>query len=95
MGGYSKLPRQLLKVLGASRKLLILTHENPDPDAIAFGAGLAYVALAKLGLDVTIAYSGIIGRAENKAMVEVLDIDMVEFEPGLLESGPVVAVVDT
>ncbi|MBW3670363.1 MAG: hypothetical protein KY432_01685 [Acidobacteria bacterium] len=54
-------------------KLLIFTHDNPDPDSIASAAAMAHLLREKRGTDATLAYSGIVGRAENRAMVEQLD----------------------
>lgn len=55
---------------------LILTHDNPDPDAVASAFALQLLLEQKRGLHARIAYSGIIGRAENRAMVELLDLGM-------------------
>jgi len=57
---------------GAGR-LLILPHNDPDPDAIASAVALRYLLAERLGMESTIAYQGIIGRAENKALVHYLD----------------------
>jgi len=56
--------------------LLILTHDNPDPDCIASSAAMRYLLKKRRNLDATTAYSGIIGRAENRAMVRLLDLPM-------------------
>ena len=52
--------------------VLILTHHNPDPDALAAGAGLAYLLEYKWGLEVHKKYSGLVARAENIAMLKHL-----------------------
>jgi len=52
--------------------VLILTHHNPDPDALAAGAGLAYLLESKWGLAVHQRYSGLVARAENIAMLKHL-----------------------
>jgi nanoRNase/pAp phosphatase (c-di-AMP/oligoRNAs hydrolase) len=54
--------------------LLILTHENPDPDSLASAAALRHLLKETRGIDATIGYSGIIGRAENRAMVKLLNL---------------------
>jgi len=59
------------KALG-SGPVMILTHSNPDPDALASGAGLAYLIGEIWGIKVQLAYSGLVGRSENKAMMELL-----------------------
>jgi len=52
--------------------VLILTHDNPDPDALASGKALATLFRSNWNIDSELIYSGIIARAENKAMLEIL-----------------------
>jgi nanoRNase/pAp phosphatase (c-di-AMP/oligoRNAs hydrolase) len=52
---------------------LVLTHDHPDPDALASAMALTKV-LRGLGRRATAAYGGIIGRAENREMVRALKI---------------------
>ena len=65
--------RKLLQVAKGHANALVLTHDNPDPDAVASACGLAHV-LEDAGVRATAAYGGIIGRAENKAMLKVLHL---------------------
>ncbi len=65
---------ELDQILLSQRRLLIVLHDNPDPDALASGAALSYLARKRCGVSATIAYGGIIGRAENRAMVRELKI---------------------
>lgn len=51
---------------------LVLTHDNPDPDALASTAVLATILRRRFGRRVTVAYGGMIGRAENREMVRAL-----------------------
>jgi len=69
---FAKLVRQK----SAAGRWLILTHDNPDPDSIAAAAGLAKLLRRSFRRQATIAYGGIIGRAENQEMVKVLGIRM-------------------
>jgi nanoRNase/pAp phosphatase (c-di-AMP/oligoRNAs hydrolase) len=73
---------------------LLLTHNDPDPDAIASGMALAYLLQQRLDLATTLAHGGIVGRAENKALVRLLAIEMHpldQVDPGKYD---VVALVD-
>lgn len=54
--------------------LLILTHDHPDPDAIASAWALSYLAQRLRGVESRIVYGGIIGRVENQSMVRLLRI---------------------
>jgi nanoRNase/pAp phosphatase (c-di-AMP/oligoRNAs hydrolase) len=56
---------------------LVLTHDNPDPDAIAAAVVLAGILRRAFGRPATAAYGGIIGRAENREMVHALGISLV------------------
>jgi nanoRNase/pAp phosphatase (c-di-AMP/oligoRNAs hydrolase) len=39
-----------LRKLPVKKNVLIMTHDNPDPDAIASGWGLSYLLNKKIGL---------------------------------------------
>ncbi|HVR27920.1 MAG TPA: DHH family phosphoesterase [Thermoanaerobaculia bacterium] len=54
------------------RRWLILTHDNPDPDALASAAVLAQLFKRRYRVSATVGYGGIIGRAENLEMVRAL-----------------------
>jgi nanoRNase/pAp phosphatase (c-di-AMP/oligoRNAs hydrolase) len=56
----------------AKGRWLVLTHDNPDPDALASAQILARVLRQAFQQKVTVAYGGIIGRAENREMVKSL-----------------------
>ncbi len=67
---------ETLRALLAGRKrLLILTHNNPDPDSLGGAMGLAEFARKVAGIEVDFAITGRILRAENQAMVRELEID--------------------
>jgi nanoRNase/pAp phosphatase (c-di-AMP/oligoRNAs hydrolase) len=62
----------LVERLPKSGRWLVLTHDNPDPDALASAQILARVLRQACRQKVTVAYGGIIGRAENQEMVKSL-----------------------
>lgn len=53
---------------------LLLPHDNPDPDGLASAFALQYI-LAQRGIDAVVAFGGMIGRAENRAMVRNLSLE--------------------
>ncbi len=63
---------QLLNVLSDFRRVLIVMHDNPDPDAIAAGWALHCLITECLGKPVRLVGGGSIVRAENKHMVALL-----------------------
>jgi nanoRNase/pAp phosphatase (c-di-AMP/oligoRNAs hydrolase) len=74
--------KRLHRVLESlSGPLAVLTHDNPDPDAI--GSALALVRIAEsLGVDADACYFGEISHQENRALVNLLDLDLRALEPG-------------
>jgi nanoRNase/pAp phosphatase (c-di-AMP/oligoRNAs hydrolase) len=74
--------QRLRRVLTAVEGTLgVITHDNPDPDAI--GAALALVDVARsMGVDAVPCYSGEISHQENRALVNLLDLDLRLLEPG-------------
>jgi nanoRNase/pAp phosphatase (c-di-AMP/oligoRNAs hydrolase) len=89
-----ELEEKLLKLLKGKRKVLIVAHENPDPDSIAAAFGLKFLFRKLAGVTSVISYSGIIGRAENRAMVKILGIDLVPLGTLSPRNYSVIAVVD-
>jgi nanoRNase/pAp phosphatase (c-di-AMP/oligoRNAs hydrolase) len=75
--------------------LLILPHNDPDPDAIASAVALRYLLTERLGLKSTIAYQGIIGRAENKSLVRYLGQPLQPLSDAALQQSTCLALIDT
>lgn len=63
---------RFLKALADFENVIIATHDNPDPDAIAAGWGLYVLIRERLGKPVRLVAGGVILRAENLRMVELL-----------------------
>jgi nanoRNase/pAp phosphatase (c-di-AMP/oligoRNAs hydrolase) len=85
----------LLQVLDRPGPLLILPHDNPDPDAMASAVALKYLAAKLREKPARIALGGIVGRAENRAMRTYLNIDLVPVGEVRFDRGVQVALVDT
>ena len=68
--------RQLTEIISATReRLAVVTHDNPDPDSIASAVALKAIA-EHLDVDADILYFGDIGHQENRAFVNLLDVEM-------------------
>jgi nanoRNase/pAp phosphatase (c-di-AMP/oligoRNAs hydrolase) len=89
-----RLGRLLEAVRGAS-STLILPHNDPDPDAIASAVALHHLLAEKLGMESQIAYKGMIGRAENKALVRYLNHPLLQLRGADLQEQRPIALVDT
>jgi nanoRNase/pAp phosphatase (c-di-AMP/oligoRNAs hydrolase) len=55
---------------------LVLTHDNPDPDALASAILLCNLLRRAFKQRATAAYGGIVGRAENREMVRSLHLKL-------------------
>ena len=86
---------QLLQAVQGASRVLILPHNDPDPDAIASAVALGRLLVEKAGLESQIAYRGIIGRAENKALVRYLDYPLQRLTGAHLARYNTIALVDT
>ncbi len=83
------------KALEGAERVVVLTHDNPDPDAIASAAGLGFLLEKAVGVPATLAFGGIIGRAENRALMEELGRPFERIENLDLPPSAAVALVDT
>ncbi|MBN2324411.1 MAG: DHH family phosphoesterase [Spirochaetes bacterium] len=86
---------KLDSILSDKKRLLILVHNNPDPDAIASAAALGYLAEARAGIKYSIAYGGIVGRAENREMVRKMKLEMKQVNRISFDRYDCIALVDT
>ncbi|MCA8970159.1 MAG: DHH family phosphoesterase [Planctomycetes bacterium] len=71
---------ELLEAFEGRRRVLVLSHNNPDPDSMGGGFGLRFLLEKRLGVSTTFAYRGDIFRAENLEMVRALGIGLVRLE---------------
>lgn len=85
----------LANVLADQTRVLILPHNDPDPDAIAAAVGLRYLLKEKFHTESLIAYRGHIEREENKAFVQYLEKPLRHFQSSDLQSASKIALVDT
>lgn len=78
--GHAKRLRDLHNALEAIDGTLgIFTHDNPDPDAIASAVALSQIA-ARHGIEAEPAYFGRISHQENRAFVNLLDLELRNVE---------------
>jgi nanoRNase/pAp phosphatase (c-di-AMP/oligoRNAs hydrolase) len=87
--------RELLTAIKGSRSLLILTHDNPDPDALASASCLKYIVSKLSSSRVMIGYGGMIGRAENRAMLRHLRIHTAKLTESSIKRYQSVVLIDT
>ena len=86
---------RLEEILTGKEELLIILHTHPDPDAISSAAALQYLVENSFGVRSSIAYSGIIARAENRTMVKRLGIRLKQYNRLKLSRYDCCALIDT
>ena len=91
--------QRLLTFLDENKKdmssLLILAHDFPDPDALASAYALHYIAHHVFHIRTRIVYKGIIGRVENRNMVDFLELPVHKLKTREIADYKHVALVDT
>jgi nanoRNase/pAp phosphatase (c-di-AMP/oligoRNAs hydrolase) len=87
---------QAMRMAAGAGPVLILTHDNPDPDGLASGKALATLFHSAWNIPSQLRYSGLIERAENKAMLRILSPEWEPLDAEVRwEDYSAVALVDT
>jgi len=76
-------------------KIVIIVHDNPDPDCLASAMALRHLFIMKLNRDAVIAFSGMIARSENVAMAKELEILLTPLGLVNIKDYQVVCMLDT
>lgn len=66
--------RELIAIARGRRRPLIHLQHNPDPDALASAEALRFLFQRLFGVETVLAYTGRVGRVENRAMLRHLNI---------------------
>lgn len=78
----------LRELLATGEELTIVCHNNPDPDCLASALALGRIA-AEAGIDERrILYSGEISHQQNRAFINLLNIDLRKFDPETVTNRP-------
>ena len=85
---------ELVSVLAAADSLIIVCHDNPDPDCLASALALEAIAAEQDVPDVTITYGGDISHQQNRAFVRMLNVDTQPLAEIEITSDDVIAFVD-
>ena len=85
---------RLHEILKSIKRLGILVHDNPDPDSIASALALVQIA-ASVHTEAAIMYHGEISRQENRAFVNLLNIDLIHVDEIDPNEYDMLALVDT
>jgi len=86
---------ELKDALEGGGHLLILTHDNPDPDALASAYALLRLVEVIDGVSARIGFGGYVGRAENRTMVRELALPITPTRAVSFDDVDLIALVDT
>lgn len=87
--------RAFLEVMRGRRRPLIQLQHNPDPDALGSGCAVKHLIKRVFRVDPVVAFTGSVGRAENRAMMRYLKIQIVPAFKVSYRQHDLVIVVDT
>src|SRR6202011_4635097 len=86
---------QFLAGLSDGRSVTFVSHVHPDPDGLGSMMGLAHLVEVCLGKPTRLTRDGLISRAENMAMVDLLDIDLEPIDDVVWRRGEALVMVDS
>lgn len=81
--------------LRSASRVTFVSHVQPDPDCLGSMLGLAHLVETRLGKPTRMSRDGLINRAENRAMVELLGLDLVRVENLEFQPGEAIVMVDS
>jgi nanoRNase/pAp phosphatase (c-di-AMP/oligoRNAs hydrolase) len=86
---------KFLAGLEDATSVTFVSHVQPDPDSLGSMLGLAHLVEYMLDRPTRLTRDGLISRAENRAMVELLDIELEPIEDVTFSPGEAVVMVDS
>jgi nanoRNase/pAp phosphatase (c-di-AMP/oligoRNAs hydrolase) len=94
-GTLTRRSDRFLTGLEDATAVTFVSHVNPDPDSLGSMMGLAHLVETALGKPTRLTRDGLIGRAENRAMVELLHLDLAPIDEIEWRDGEVIVMVDS
>src|SRR5262249_44590246 len=86
---------RFLEGLRDAPSVTFVTHGHADPDGLGSMMGLAHLVETRLGKPTRLTRDGVISRAENRAMVELLDLDLAPIDKIEWDPSDAVVMVDS
>jgi nanoRNase/pAp phosphatase (c-di-AMP/oligoRNAs hydrolase) len=94
-GKPTRRSERFLAGLADASRVTFVSHVYPDPDSLGSMVGLAHLVQSALQKPVRLTRDGIVGRPENRMMVEMLQIDLEPICDIEWMSGEAVVMVDS
>jgi nanoRNase/pAp phosphatase (c-di-AMP/oligoRNAs hydrolase) len=91
----SRRSEQFLAGLVPATSVTFISHVHPDPDSLGAMLGLAHLVSTCLKKPTRLTRDGLISRAENRAMVELLDIELESVDDLGHRPGEALVMVDS
>src|SRR5713101_6789320 len=95
MNGKVRRSDRFLAGLEEFRSVTFVSHVHPDPDSLGSMLGLAHLVEACLDRPTRLTRDGLISRAENRAMVDMLNIRLEAIEELSWHDGDALVMVDS
>jgi nanoRNase/pAp phosphatase (c-di-AMP/oligoRNAs hydrolase) len=76
-------------------RVVFVSHVHPDPDSLGSMLGLAHLVETRLDKPTLLTRDGLISRAENRAMVDVLNLELTPVDDVEWHPGDAVVMVDS
>src|SRR5437762_3596267 len=86
---------RFLRGLEQASRVTFVSHVHPDPDSLGSMLGLAHLVECCLNKPTRLTRDGPISRAENRAMVEALDLELIPVEDLSWAEGEAAVMVDS
>lgn len=86
---------RFLAGLDDADRVVLISHVHPDPDGLGSMLGLAQLIESKLEIPTVLTQDGPISRAENRAMVDLLNLDLTPVEQIEWQGHDAVVMVDS
>jgi nanoRNase/pAp phosphatase (c-di-AMP/oligoRNAs hydrolase) len=92
---FSRRSDRFLAGLEQATSVTFVSHVHPDPDSLGSMLGLAHLVETCLKKPTRLTRDGLISRAENRVMVDVLGIDLAPIEDIVWKDGEALVMVDS
>jgi nanoRNase/pAp phosphatase (c-di-AMP/oligoRNAs hydrolase) len=87
--------RRLLKALAGKKRILVTTHQHPDPDALASALGMRALLAGQLKeAEVSISVKGNVGGGINEAFTRFACLDLVPWRDSKLANYDAIILLD-
>jgi nanoRNase/pAp phosphatase (c-di-AMP/oligoRNAs hydrolase) len=92
---HSRRSDRFLAGLEGISSVTLVSHVHPDPDSLGSMLGLGHLVETCLGIPTRMTRDGLISRAENRAMVALLDLTLETIEEITWRPGEALVMVDS